>query len=195
MLRPMVPLPREEWGAEGAAVSYALAWQVSTIGDIPAASHGGATITMGSQFIVVPSARIAVAVVANSVSDVTKLVANGVTRLLLGKAPLSHFPRVDRNYQADRALWPGLAGTYAPSRPQSTVTGPLPIEFDGERLRARTYPGDSTRRPGDIWLYPVGNLDFVLFGRGRTGGQARFTIDGDTVSGVWQGVPITKVSG
>jgi hypothetical protein len=91
-------------------------------------------------------------------------------------------------------MWSKLAGVYTPARPQSTVTGPLPIEFDGERLRARTYPGDSTRRPGDIWLYPVGDLEFVLFGRGRTGGRVRFTVEGDAVSGLWQGVPINKIS-
>ncbi|MDB5059930.1 MAG: putative penicillin-binding protein, partial [Chloroflexi bacterium] len=155
MVRPMVKVPQGERGSDGSDTSYALGWMAGALDGITTVSHGGATITMGSQFIMVPQERLAVAVVANSVSDLTSIVAEGVTRLMLGREPVRHFPRVDRSFEPDRALWPQLAGTYTPLRLQNTVTGPLPIEFDGQRLRARTYPGDERRRPGDIWLYPV----------------------------------------
>ncbi len=59
----------------------------------------------------------------------------------------------------------------------------------------RTYPGDSRRRPGDIFLLPSSGGGFVLFGRGRTGGVARFELDGGTVRGTWEGVPIEKITG
>jgi hypothetical protein len=149
---------------------------------------------MGSQFIFAPEQRLAVAVVANSVSDVTSIVADGAMSLLLGHAPARSFPRLDLAFQPDRALWPRLTGTYRALIPQNKVTGPWTIVLDGDRLRVRTYPGDSRRRPGDIFLLPLADTRFVLFGRGRTGGIASFDADGENVRGTWEDVPIVKES-
>jgi CubicO group peptidase (beta-lactamase class C family) len=194
MVRPMVTVPQGERSSNGADTFYGLGWMIGALDGMQTISHGGATITMGSQFIMIPQERLAVAVVANSVTDLTAIVAEGVARVMLGREPVRHFPRVDRSFEPNRALWPQLAGVYSPLRLQNTVTGPLPIEFDGQRLRAVTYPGDERRRPGDIWLYPVADLAFVLFGRGRTGGRASFTVDGDSISGTWQDVSVVKGS-
>jgi hypothetical protein len=157
-----------------------------------AVSHGGSTITMGSQFILVPSERLAVAVLANSSSEATAIVGQGVMSLMLGREPAKRSPRVDRGYQPDRSLWPRLAGTYRAREPQNTVPGPLPIVYEDGRLHAATYPGDEHRRPGNIYLYPTGDLRFVLYGRGRTGARADFAIEGDTVRATWSRVPLVK---
>jgi hypothetical protein len=147
---------------------------------------------MGSQFIFIPSERLAVAVVANSVSDVTAIVGEGVLALMHGRRPTRSFPRLDPAFQPDTTAWARLTGTYRALRPQNKVTGPWTIALDDGRLRVRTYPGDSRRRPGDIFLLPLSDTRFVLFGRGRTGGIAEFDVDGSDVRGAWEGVPIVK---
>ena len=190
LIRPQAEIPPGERG-DGEAW-YALGWMVRQLDGTTVISHGGATITMGSQFIVVPGERLAVAVVANSVSDVTAIVGEGVVALLQGRRPVRSFPRVDPSFQPETSLWPRLTGTYRALRPQNKVTGPWTIVLDGGRLRVRTYPGDSRRRPGDIFLLPLADTRFVLFGRGRTGGIAEFEVDGREVRGTWEGVPIVK---
>ena len=174
---------------------YGLGWMIGRMQGTRTISHGGATITMGSQFILAPDERLGVAVVANSVTDATAIVGEGVLSLLLGQEPRRTFPRIDPTARPDQARAERLVGTYRPLFPQNKVTGPWTIALDGERLRVRTYPGDSRRRPGDIFLLPSDEGGFVLFGRGRTGGIARFEVDGDAVRGTWEGVPIEKVTG
>jgi hypothetical protein len=147
---------------------------------------------MGSQFIVAPEQRAAVAVVANSSSAATAIVAEGVLSLALGRQPARAFPAVDPSFVPDRTRWPDLEGTYEPQIAQNSVPGPLPIVYDGERLRATTYPGDAWRRPGDIFMRPVGDLRFVLSGRGRTGSTAIFTADMPAVRAIWMDVPLAK---
>lgn len=196
LVRPQARIPGAEVGrdANGPDAWYGLGWIVGPLGDVPTISHGGAAITMGSQFILVPRERLAVAVLANSVSEVTGAVAEGVMNLALGHRPGRSFARVDRSIRPDRALWPRLAGTYHAQTRQNKVMGPWPIQLDGDRLYVRTYPGDSRRRPGDIFLFPLGETRFVLFGRGRTGGLVSFEIAGDAVRATWEGVPIVKAS-
>jgi len=174
---------------------YGLGWMIGRLHDTRTISHGGATITMGSQFILAPDERLGVAVVSNSVTDVSAIVGEGVLSLLLGREPRRSFPRIDPTARPDQARLRRLVGTYRPLFPQNKVTGPWTIALDGERLRVRTYPGDSRRRPGDIFLLPSDDTNFVLFGRGRTGGIARFEVDGDDVRGTWEGVPIEKITG
>lgn len=195
LVRPYAAVAPAGRGLNGADAWYALGWTVGTLDGVPVISHGGATITMGSQFMFAPEQRVAVAVVANSVADVTAIVGDGVLRLMLGHAPRRSFPRFDPAFQPDRTLWPRLTGTYRALIPQNKVTGPWTIVLDDGRLRVRTYPGDNRRRPGDIFLLPLSDTRFVLFGRGRTGGIASFEIDGDTVRGVWEDVPIVKEGG
>jgi CubicO group peptidase (beta-lactamase class C family) len=190
LIRPQAEIPPGERG--DGDVRYALGWMVKQANDKPVISHGGATITMGSQFIFVPGERLAVAVVANSVSEVTAIVGDGVLALLRGHRPTRSFPHVDSRFQPDTSLWPQLTGAYRALRPQNRVTGPWTIALDEGRLRVRTYPGDSRRRPGDIFLLPLSDLRFVLFGRGRTGGIAEVDMDGSEVHGTWEGVPIVK---
>jgi len=174
---------------------YGLGWMIGWLHNTRTISHGGATITMGSQFILAPDERLGVAVVANSVTDVTAIVGEGVLSLLLGREPRRSFPRIDPTVRLDQDRLRRLVGTYRPLYPQNKVTGPWTITLTGERLRVRTYPGDSQRRPGDIFLLPSDETNYVLFGRGRTGGMARFEADGDTVRGTWEDVPIEQVTG
>lgn len=195
LVRPSAPVAPAGRDLNGAAAWYALGWTVGPVNGVPALSHGGATITMGSRFILVPEQRLAVAVVANSVTDVTAIVGEGVLSLMLGRAPVRSFPRFDPAFQPDRTLWPRLTGSYRALVPQNKVMGSWTIVLDGERLRVRTYPGDSRRRPGDIFLLPLSDTRFVLFGRGRTGGTASFEVDDETVRGVWEDVPIVKEDG
>lgn len=194
LVRPQAPIVDAGRGLNGADLSYALGWMVSRPDGVLTISHGGATITMGSQFMFAPEQRLAVAVVANSVTDVTSIVADGVMRLFLGRTPQRSFPRFDPSFQPDETSWPRLTGTYRALVAQNKVTGPWPIVLDEGRLRVRTYPGDSRRRPGDIFLLPLADTRFVLFGRGRTGGVASFELDGDAVRGTWEDVPIVKES-
>jgi hypothetical protein len=68
------------------------------------------------------------------------------------------------------------------------------IEYDGETLRNRTYPGGKNRRPGDVFLVPVDETRFVLYGRGATGAFASFEIDGSEIRGTFQDVPLVKIA-
>jgi hypothetical protein len=72
------------------------------------------------------------------------------------------------------------------------VPAELPIEYDGTRLVAHTYPADHRRVAGDIFLRPTGEFDFVLSGRGRTGAAATFTVGDGAVDAIWSDVPIRK---
>jgi len=197
LVRPQAAIVDRSRGfaMEAGEAWYGLGWMIGRMHDTRTFSHGGATITMGSQFIVAPDERLAVAVVTNSVTDVTAIVGEGVLGLLRGREPRRSFPRIDPMAHPDHARWRRLVGTYRPLYPQNKVTGPWTIALDSGRLRVRTYPGDSHRRPGDIFLLPFDETSFVLFGRGRTGGIARFEVDGDTVRGTWEGVPIEKATG
>lgn len=192
LFKPYAPIPDVARGDEDAESWYGLGWTIGPLNGIRAASHGGSTITMGSQFILVPEHHLAVAVVANSSTEATSLIGQGVMSLMLGRDPAKRFPRVDRAYVPDRSQWPRLAGTYRALEPQNTVPGPLPILYEDGRLRATTYAGDAQRRPGDIHMYPTGDLRFVLFGRGRTGSKAEFTVEGDVVRATWGKVPLVK---
>ena len=193
MFRPQVPLPAGERGSDGQSRAYALGWMVGPINGIAAISHGGSAITMGSQYLLLPEERLAIAVVANSSSDANAIVAEGLANIALGRQPARSFPEVDPAYVPDRTRWPDLVGVYDPQRAQNTVPSALPIAYDEQVLRGVTYPADERRRAGDIFLRPVGDLSFVLSGRGRTGGRAHFTIEGDAVSADWMGVPLRKV--
>lgn len=192
MVRPQVSIPRNVRGAGGSDTWYALGWTVGNIDGVDTLSHGGSTITMGSQFIVAPDARLAVAVVANSSTTVSEIVADAALRLFTGGKPVRRFPVVDRSFVPDRTLWPRFAGTYVPRTLQNTVPGPLPIKYVDGHLFATSYPGDERRRPGNIYAFPLSDSDFVLFGRGRTGGLASFSALSDPVEAVWHGVPIVK---
>jgi CubicO group peptidase (beta-lactamase class C family) len=192
LVRPNVPIPEGIRDSSGTDSSYALGWQVGMTNGIPTISHGGAAITMGSHFALAPHTGISVAVVANSVSEVTRNVSEGTLSLLHGVEPARHFPVVDRSFVPDRSHWSAVAGIYQATQRQNTVTGPWPIRYEQGQLFTPTYPGDARRRPGIIWLFPVEDTSFVLFGRGRTGGRVSFTVEGTNVSGVWQGVPIVK---
>lgn len=185
MTRPMVDAP-------GGA--YALGWSSAEVEGTQVLSHGGSTITMGSTFILIPECDLAIAVVANSGTEATATVAHGIADMLQGRSPRRRFPQIDRAYQPDRTLWPRLAGTYRATRATNSVPGPLPIVYE-DMLFARTYPGDDRRRPGNIYLFPTDKGEFVLFGRGRTGGIARFSTGSAQVTATWQGVTIVKEEG
>lgn len=192
LTRPQVPLPSGVRGSTGSDRFYALGWMLGPIDGVPAIQHGGSAITMGSQFIVAPDQRVTVAVVTNSSTAATAIIAEGVLSLMRGRRPARSFPAVDPSFVPDRARWPELAGTYDPQIAQNSVPGPLPIVYDGARLRATTYAGDERRRAGDIFMRPAGDLRFVLSGRGRTGSLATFTIDGSEVRATWMDVPLKK---
>lgn len=192
LFRPRVPLPSGVRGSDGSDRFYALGWMLGPMNGLPVIQHGGSAITMGSQFIVAPEQRLAVAVVANSSTAATGIIAEGVLSLALGRQPARAFPVVDPSFVPDRTRWPELAGTYEPQIAQNSVPGPLPIVYDGARLRATTYPGDVWRRPGDIFMRPVADLRFVLSGRGRTGSTAVFTLDRPAVRATWIDVPLVK---
>lgn len=195
MLRPQASIPAGPRASDPGAVKYALGWMVSETDGMRVVSHGGSAITMGSHFLLVPEKRLAIAAVTNSSTEATGVIVEGVMRLLTGREPLRSFPRIDRSLAPDRANWQRLAGTYRPTQPQNAVTSLLPIDLAESGLCARTYPGDHRRRPGDIHFVPVDNdLGFVLYGRGKTGGQARFEIDGPVVRATLQGTPLVKIA-
>jgi hypothetical protein len=171
-----------------------LGWSIGEMNGLQIVAHGGSAITMGSQFILVPDERLAVAVVANSGSEVTPVVAEGITSLICGRTPKRGFPQVDRSYQPDRSLWTRLVGTYLTTQPQNAFSSLVPIEYDGAMLRALTYPGRGGRRPGDVFLVPTGDLSFVLYGRGKTGGTATFEVDPAGVRATIQGAPLVKIA-
>jgi CubicO group peptidase (beta-lactamase class C family) len=191
-IRPHFRVQPEGRIAGGAESHYALGWQVARLAGVPMISHGGSTITMGSKFLVLPDQRIAVAVLSNSSSDVNEIVAEGIARILLGGEPSRSFPSIDPSFEPNRSRWPAIAGTYEPQVVQNAVPASLPIELDGVQLVAHTYPADHRRRAGDIFLRPVGDLDFVLSGRGRTGGRATFAIHDGGVDAIWMEVPLKK---
>ncbi|MGH2345652.1 MAG: serine hydrolase domain-containing protein, partial [Chloroflexota bacterium] len=191
-LRPHAALPSGIRGSDGASRGYGLGWEIERRDDLTWIEHGGSAITMGSRFVVVPEKGIAVAVLCNSSSTVRTILGEGIAAILLGREPAQTFPVVDPNYVPDRSRWPLLAGIYEPQVVQNSVPAALPLELDGDRLLAHTYPADHRRVAGDIFLRPVGELNFVLSGRGRTGETARFMIQDDQVRAIWYDVPILK---
>jgi len=191
-IRPHFLVQPEGRVAAGSESYYALGWQVGRLDGVSMIAHGGSTITMGSKFLVLPEQRIAVAVLSNSSSDVNETMAEGIARILLGGEPARSFPAVDPSFEPDRSGWPDLAGIYEPQVVQNSVPAALPIELDGNQLVAHTYPADHRRRAGDIFLRPVGDFDFVLSGRGRTGGRATFAIHDEGVEAKWTEVPLKK---
>lgn len=195
MMRPQAPIPAGPRASTTGSVTYGFGWMLSESDGMRVVSHGGSAITMGSHFLLVPEERLAIAVVTNSSSETTGVIVEGVMRLLTGREPARSFPRVDPSLLPDRSRWPRLAGAYRPLEPQNAVTSLLPIDVSDTGLRARTYPGDHRRRPGDIHLAPLDNdLGFVMYGRGKTGGLARFEIDGGTVRCTLQGTPLVKIA-
>ena len=191
-LQPHAPIQPEGRVSKGTEAHYGLGWQIGRLRGVPMISHGGSTITMGSNFLVLPEQRIAVAVLSNSSSEVNAVVAEGIASILLGGEPSRSFPQVDASYEPNRSGWPELAGVYEPLVVQNSVPAALPIEFAGAHLVAHTYPADERRRAGEIYLRPVGDLEFVLSGRGRTGGRATFTPRDGVVEATWMGVPLRK---
>ncbi len=191
-LNPQTALPAGIRGSDGASRRYSLGWMVEKQQDLTYIEHGGSTITMGSQFVVIPEKGIAVAVVSNSSSTVNGILGEGIAAILLGREPRRTFPVVDPSYVPDRSRWPLLQGLYEPLVVQNSVPAGLPVEYDGKRLVAHTYPADHRRGAGDIFLRPTGELDFVLSGRGRTGATATFRIGEGVVDAVWCDVPIRK---
>lgn len=195
MTRPQASIPPGPRASAADTVSYGLGWMISENDGRRVVSHGGSAITMGSQFMLLPDERLAIAAVTNSSTEATGIIVEGVMRLLTGREPARSFPRVDRSLTGDRSIWPRLAGTYQPIEPQNAVTSLLPIDVTDTGLRARTYPGDHRRRPGDIHFAPLDDsLGFILFGRGKTGGLARFEIDGADVRATLQGTPLLKIA-
>jgi len=194
-LRPQTSLPAGVRGSDGASRRYGLGWMIEKQDDYTLIEHGGSAITMGSQFVAVPERGIAVAVLSNSSSAVNSILGEGIAAMLLGREPRRSFPAVDPAYVPDRRRWPLLQGVYEPQIVQNSVPAELPIEYVGGRLVAHTYPADARRVAGDIFLRPVGELDFVLSGRGRTGNLASFTIQDNVVEAIWSDVPIRKQGG
>jgi CubicO group peptidase (beta-lactamase class C family) len=185
------PLPMR--GATGMG-GYGFGWAMDRLEDALVISHGGSCITMGSQFLFMPEEDLAVAVLANSGTAVTPMVAEGVLSLARGAEPPRSFPEVDRSFQPDRSLWPMIAGMYHAAIPNAGIPGPMPIKYDGHSLVAHTYPAGPNNRAGDIFLAPTSDTTFVLFGRGATGAQASFDIEGFEVKGALQDIPIVKIA-
>jgi CubicO group peptidase (beta-lactamase class C family) len=189
--RPLVSVPTPAGAPEA---HYGLGWMVAKIGDSTLIEHGGSVITMGSDFVVLPEERVAVAALANSGTLATSVIARGVALLACGREPEATYPRLEPNAEWDRSLAPRLAGLYLTSDPTNGLSSPLPIEWDGEVLRGRTYPAAMGYRPGDIFLAPAGDTRFQMRGRGRTGSMATFTIDGPSVIADFGGAQIKKVA-
>jgi CubicO group peptidase (beta-lactamase class C family) len=189
---PQTALPAGIRGSDGASRRYSLGWMVEKQQDLTYIEHGGSTITMGSQFVVVPEKQIAVAVLSNSSSTVNGILGEGIAAILLGRNPQRTFPIVDPSFVPDTSRWPLLPGVYEPLVVQNSVPAELPIEFADGRLVAHTYPADHRRVAGDIFLRPTSDLEFVLSGRGRTGAAATFTVGAGSVDAIWSDVPIRK---
>jgi len=174
--------------------AYGFGWMTGDLLGRRLVVHGGSAITMGSVFVLLPDEQLAVAVLANSSTEVSGAVAEGALRLLCGEKPVRSFPRVDGAATPGTETWRRLEGVYAATAPQNAVTSLLPIEIAGDRLRARTFPGDETRRPGDFYFVPNGENEFVLFGRGKTGGIATFDSSVTPIRATVQGAPLRQVS-
>jgi CubicO group peptidase (beta-lactamase class C family) len=173
---------------------YGFGWGIGEINNIPTVAHGGSAITMGSQFLMAPAERVAVAIVANSGTAATSIIAEGVLSLICGREPVRSFPTVDRSCRLEGRRAARIAGTYQATVPQNSIPGPMTIEYNGETLRSRSYPGGSGHRPGDIVLVPIDETRFVLYGRGATGAFASFEIDGSEIRGIFQDVPLVKIA-
>ncbi len=195
MMRPQAPIPAGPRASTTDSVTYGLGWMLSESDGRRVVSHGGSAITMGSHFILLPEESLGIAVVTNSSTEATAIIGEGVMRVLTGRDPVRSFPRTTQPPAVDRLTWPRLAGTYQPIEPQNAVTSLLPIDVVEDGLRARTFPGDHRRRGGDIHFAPIDDdLGFILYGRGKTGGLARFEIDGSNVRATIQGTPLVKIA-
>jgi CubicO group peptidase (beta-lactamase class C family) len=190
MFRPQAALPPDH----APLSEYGLGWDIGEIDGVAVFRHGGSVISMGSDFLLAPSEGLAVAVLANSSTAASALIAEGIFSILRGREPRRSLQRVDPSFEPDRSLWPRLAGLYLSTAPSNGVSSPLSIELDGRSLVARTYPAGPDHPAGDVHFLPVGNLEFVLSGRGKTGGTARFEIDGATVRCTFQGVTLERVA-
>lgn len=195
MIAPQARTTRAAVLAGGGESQYGLGWMVRDVGGSRIISHGGSAITMGSHVALMPAERLGVGVVANSSTEATAVITEGVLRLMNSEVPLRSFPRVDWSFQPDPSYWRRLAGTYQPLIPQNMVTSLLPIDITERGLRASTFPGDQVRRPGDIHFVPIDDqLHFILFGRGKTGASAHFSLEGHSIHATIQGAPLMKVA-
>jgi CubicO group peptidase (beta-lactamase class C family) len=175
---------------------YALGWTIRTVHGVLVADHGGSVITMGSHFILAPEHHVGVAVLANSSTSATEIVAEGVLALLSGREPERSFPNPGRRAPLDVIVGRRLSGLYVAESPSNGLSSPLSIEYTGDGLRALTYPGGPHHPPGDVHFAPIEGegLDFLLFGRGKTGTEAHFDLDGDTVRLIIGNVALRQVA-
>ena len=71
--------------------------------------------------------------------------------------------------------------------------GPLPGQAI-DRFIVEEMEASRRRRPGYIHLAPWKENAFILYGRGKTGCQAAFTIDGPEVRCTLQGASLRKMA-
>lgn len=146
-------------------MKYGFGWSLTNINGLEIILHTGSVLVSGSAFVIVPSRRLAVAVLANFSNGRAEEITRGVATLLLGgqPAPSSELPeREPSTFKPNPDLWQKYVGDY------ETEQRPVQLYIEGNRLLGQT---------GDLAfeLEAYGDNDFVL--RGDVG-----TLEGHAVT-------------
>jgi CubicO group peptidase (beta-lactamase class C family) len=146
--RPQVKMDHGEYG---------LGWMNLKFGGLEVITHDGSVIVSGSTFVMVPSQRLGLAVLTNSVTDHTSEIAKGIATLLLGGEPEASRVPLERGpsaFKPDPATWHKYVGDY------ETQLGLVRIFIEGNKLLG-------TANDLRFELEAYGDNDFVL--RGEVG--------------------------
>jgi CubicO group peptidase (beta-lactamase class C family) len=143
---------------------YGLGWEVSNANGLTVVSHTGSLPASSSDFILVPSQNLGVAVMVNLSSVHTVEIAEGVIVLMQGSTPNpSSLPteREPSTFKPDPSVWTQYLGDYESQK------GSVHIYVEDGKLMGRA--GDV-----DFELEAYGDNDFVM--RGNVGAFEGFAV-------------------
>jgi CubicO group peptidase (beta-lactamase class C family) len=139
------------------AVQYGFGWSLTKINGLEIILHTGSVLVSGSAFAILPSQRLAVAVLANFSNGRAEEITRGVVTLLLGGQPEASTELPEREpstFKPNPSVWQQYVGDY------DTEQGQARLYIEGNKLLGQT--GDF-----EFELEAYGDNDFVL--RGEVG--------------------------
>ncbi len=93
--KPQIPTPPSSEGPESMAASYGLGWMTDVYRGELRVHHGGSTLDFNSYVSLFPRARTGVVILINASSPANNILANTISDLALGLAPIDWGKRVE----------------------------------------------------------------------------------------------------
>lgn len=104
--KPQIPTPASSESPESVAASYGLGWMTDVYRGELRVHHGGSTLDFNSYVSLFPRARTGIVVLINANSPANNILANTVSDLALGLAPIDWGKRVEDQIKGRRAPVP-----------------------------------------------------------------------------------------